>query len=341
MDTAARCTTAGQHAGRAAGKDHPTRPTHHQPLGRVRGSARVGGVSRRRVRRHRGYTDAVRSDDYFIKMPVTPTDPWGPRSELILKLDLIEALRVGSIQGVDDLDAAIGLAMLVHEELESFGTSGGERVTDAQMSVSLRSLHAVLKRLDVAFSLPFRDLSTFHSYWVRVGAKGSYQARRDLLEALFEPLHAGLHRLEERAFEAVLAEPVSPHGATGWPKVDREVEELRKRFRQGTTPQDYRAVGTHAVGVIEALSRTVYNPVKHLREGEVEPPVDKSKQRLERVVDEAAPGHANAEVRGLARKAIELAQSVKHSETPTRRDAGIAADACVLLANILRRLADD
>ncbi len=277
-------------------------------------------------------------------MPVAPTDhtdPWSPRSELILKLDLIEALRAGSIEDVDDLDAAVGLSMLVHEELTSFGTSGGERVTNAQMSDCLRSLHAVLKRLDVAFSLPFRDLSTFHSHWVRVGAKGSYQARRDLLESLFEPLHAGLHRLEERAFEAALAGPVSPHGATGWAKVDREVEELRKRFRQGTTPQDYRAVGTHTIGVIEALSRTVYNPAKHLREGELEPPVAKSKHRLERFVDDAAPGPANAEVRGLARKTIELAHTVKHSETPTRRDAGIAADACVLLANILRRLADD
>jgi len=31
---------------------------------------------------------------------------------------------------------------------------------------------------------------------------------------------------------------------------------------------------------------------------------------------------------------------VKHRTTPTRRDAGIAADAVILLANILRRLAE-
>jgi hypothetical protein len=40
----------------------------------------------------------------------------------------------------------------------------------------------------------------------------------------------------------------------------------------------------------------------------------------------------------VANKIIELAHGVKHSATPTRREAGIAADAVILLANILRRV---
>ena len=52
----------------------------------------------------------------------------------------------------------------------------------------------------------------------------------------------------------------------------------------------------------------------------------------------AMPRVRNEEVRGLVNKAIELAHRVKHSETPTRRDAGVSADAVILLANILRRL---
>ena len=35
------------------------------------------------------------------------------------------------------------------------------------------------------------------------------------------------------------------------------------------------------------------------------------------------------------------AQHIKHSETPTRREAGIAADAVIQLANLLRRLDED
>ena len=151
-------------------------------------------------------------------------------------------------------------------------------------------------------------------------------------------MHARLIRLEDQAVEATLALPVSPHAGTGWPRVDDEVRELHRRFQSSTTPQDCRAVGTHCVGVLEALGRTVYDPARHLRDGETPPAPDKSKQRLGRYIEDAVPGTKNEEVRGLASKAVELAHRIKHSETPTRRDAGIAADAVILVANILKRL---
>jgi hypothetical protein len=43
-------------------------------------------------------------------------------------------------------------------------------------------------------------------------------------------------------------------------------------------------------------------------------------------------------MRKFARATIELAQAVKHRGTPTRTEAGIVADAVILLANMLRRL---
>jgi hypothetical protein len=38
---------------------------------------------------------------------------------------------------------------------------------------------------------------------------------------------------------------------------------------------------------------------------------------------------------------IEMAQEVKHRSTRNRREAGIAADSVILLANILRRLDEE
>jgi hypothetical protein len=52
-------------------------------------------------------------------------------------------------------------------------------------------------------------------------------------------------------------------------------------------------------------------------------------------------GKDNEAIRGLVVKAIELAHSVKHSTEPTRREAGIVADAVIMLANILRRVDQD
>jgi hypothetical protein len=120
--------------------------------------------------------------------------------------------------------------------------------------------------------------------------------------------------------------------------VDIEISELRRHYNSARTPQDYRAVGLDCVAVTEALSALVYHPGRHLRAGEKEPPIAKTKQRIERFIEESAPGPNDAVLRKLARAAIEYAQHVKHSETPTRREAGIAADAVIQLANILRRL---
>jgi hypothetical protein len=92
------------------------------------------------------------------------------------------------------------------------------------------------------------------------------------------------------------------------------------------------------VTITEALSRQVYDHAVHTPEGEPQPAEAKTKLRLERYVQDKLPGAANAELRKLSRAAIELAEAVKHSRTPDRTNAGVAADAVILLANILRRL---
>jgi murein L,D-transpeptidase YcbB/YkuD len=127
----------------------------------------------------------------------------------------------------------------------------------------------------------------------------------------------------------------------GWPAVDEEVKELRRHFHSAQTVQDYRNIGNDCVAVLEALSATVYDLTRHLRPGETEPAVAQTKQRLERYADVALPGAGNAEIRALVKKTIEFAQAVKHNPDGTRARAGIAADAVIQLANILRRLADN
>jgi hypothetical protein len=251
--------------------------------------------------------------------------------------EFLDELRRKPAAGRDDLEVGIALAQLVHDELESYGTNGHQRLDEQQIALAIRALNAVLKRLGVQFELPYRNFSTFRTFWIRNDCGGSWQARRDLLDERFEPLHHRLMRLEETTLEA-LANPVSPRAETGWPAVDEEIKELRRRFQSSTTAQDYRAVGTHCVGVLDALSRTVYHPSRHLREGETVPPPDKSKQRIGRYIEDTLAGPEHEDLRALTNKAIEFAHHVKHSSTPTRREAGIAADAVILLANILRRL---
>jgi hypothetical protein len=57
-------------------------------------------------------------------------------------------------------------------------------------------------------------------------------------------------------------QPARPLTTLSGVEPDNEIKELRRRFSTASTPQDYRAVGSHCVGVLEALSRTVYDPTK-------------------------------------------------------------------------------
>lgn len=282
----------------------------------------------------------VTPDDFFKTQVVDHGDGFPPYEKQLLDRQPLEQLRSGPLRERGDLTVAIALAQLAHQEFESYGTDSSERITDTDAQLVLRALRSCLRRLGIDLSLPWRDLTTFRSHWLRNGCSGSWQARRDLLESFFEPIHRQLYELEEREFQAELADAVSPHAGTGWQKVDVEMDALRRRFRQATTPQDYRAVGTHCVGVLEAISRTVYDPQTHLLPGEDEPPVDRTKQRIGRYVEVELSGKAHESLRGVVTKTIVLAHEIKHRETPGRREAGVAADAVILLANILRRLAE-
>ena len=253
--------------------------------------------------------------------------------------DLARQLRRGPLEAADDVEAAVALARLVHDDLEAFGTGGGEQLSQEELREALLALRAVVDRIGIdGFAVPFRDYGTFKSYWLRNEGYGSWQARRDLLADIFDGLHDQLAALESRELTSSLTEPVSPRGRTGWARIDAEITGLRRHFQGARSPQDYRNVGNDCVIVTEALSRQLYDSEVHLRAGETEPPVGNTKQRLDRFVDDAAAGSENAALRKLAKASIELAQEVKHRDTPGRREAGVAADSVILLANLLRRL---
>ena len=293
-----------------------------------------------RKRRRSWELRPMRPDDFFVEDQHVSHELWGLAGATSRSLDLplLTALRRGPSEGRDDIEVAVGLARLVHDELEKFGTGGGEELTDHQIRDALVTLHVVLRRVGIPFDLPFRDYGTFKSHWKRNNCTDSYQKRRDMLNELFGPLHDRLVELETRTLSSTLAQPISPHPVTGWARVDAEVAELRRHFQNARTEQDYRNVGNDCVILTEELSRQVYDPKLHLRAGEEEPAVDKTKNRIGRYIEDTVSGPENAELRRLARAAIEFAQRVKHSPTSTRREAGIAADTVILLANILRRL---
>lgn len=86
------------------------------------------------------------------------------------------------------------------------------------------------------------------------------------------------------------AEAVSPHTKIRWPKLDVELTESRRRFCSAATTQDHRDVGNRSFAVLEAISRTVYDPEFHVRDGETELSPGKTKLRISRYVEDSRRG---------------------------------------------------
>ena len=258
-----------------------------------------------------------------------------------LNEDFLRQIQLSPSPRFPDVEVCVALARLAHDEYEKFGTDISHRLSNDQSRIVLRTLRTVLARIGVTeFSPDFSDFSTFKTFWNRNKGYGSWQARRDMLNDAFNPLHETLADMELNSLTSTLAQPITTHKRTGWSRVDAEIAELRRHFTISKTEQDYRNIGNDCVIVIEALSSELYDKSKHLRTGEEEPPVTNTKQRLDRYVEVSLVGSENAELRKLIKASIELAQAVKHRTTPTRKEAGISADSVILMANLLRRLAE-
>jgi hypothetical protein len=135
---------------------------------------------------------------------VTPSDfftwvefPDLDGSRRVLDVDLVDSFRLRPRSDITDLEAAYGLAQIARDELVAYGTGKNNGLNDEGVSIVLRTLRAVLKRLGVSFNPPFRDFARFRDYWISVGMDGSYAARRNYLNDLFEPIFSRLEQLED------------------------------------------------------------------------------------------------------------------------------------------------
>ncbi|MFI6401476.1 hypothetical protein [Streptomyces sp. NPDC050548] len=128
-------------------------------------------------------------------------DPWNVQARIseVFNAELVNKLRQGPVDQVDDLEAAYALTQLASEELEAYGTDSSNKLDDEQSSLLLRTLRVLLKRQDIEFSPPFRNFTGFRGYWSSQGMSGGggWAARRGYVNELFTPILGKLEELED------------------------------------------------------------------------------------------------------------------------------------------------
>lgn len=252
----------------------------------------------------------------------------------LLNTDLVAQLGRAGSRTASDTSIAVALADLAHDDLVAKATHGNTSLTSKQLGIVLSALRQVLNRLGVQWTLPFRDHDSFEGYYRRenLTGSGSWSARRGRLHELFEPLRQELaHRVDVEGVDEVidLEEP----GPT-WASLEEDIEQMRRHFRDARSRAGYRNVGNDAVHILEGLSAVAYDAAQQLRSGEVEPPVAQTKNRLTRVIEVETGSTSLADA---VRALITLTQSVKHDPDSDRVKAGAAADAAVLVVNMVKR----
>jgi very-short-patch-repair endonuclease len=138
--------------------------------------------------------------DFFIQIP---DSGWTMRDEFNSKL--AQQLRQGELEDHSDLAAGYVLARLMKSELTAYGTDQSQKLGDEESALALRTLKAVMRRLDVPLDLPFSDFDGWHGYWSAQGMThdGSWAMRRGYINELFTPVLAKLEELEDSASDTL------------------------------------------------------------------------------------------------------------------------------------------
>lgn len=286
------------------------------------------------------------NQDDFYKYEMTQ-NPFGMEEERKTGLNtvLIDEIINKRYTRTFDLEALNIMLNILKSELVSFANAGDNIMSDDELRFFIKSIRIILKRHNFTdLKLPFSSFSEFYDDWRAHGytGNGSWEVRRryvaDLLNGNIGEIRKSLDDILLDILVTPLSEPVP---LDNWEHILSEVEELRVRFSSARTPQDFSAVGTACVRIIEGISRVVYVHDIHGAEGYDEPSVAKTDIRIGQIITVGLGGSTNEELRSLARSCSAAAHKVKHSTTPNALQAGIACDAVILLCSIINRIENE
>jgi hypothetical protein len=203
--------------------------------------------------------------------------------------------------------------------------TGGPRIADVNENFQSRyaRIASELARRRIENPLPYGDLWDWYGRW-RTGDLPTYQSRRMYLADLFSPL---INRIRTGR-----PDDFAP---TGWPRVDRTVDEIRQRLATAAMEEQYQAVGLLCREVLISTAQAVHEPARHPPVDGKTPSATDAKRMLEAYVAAELSGQGNEESRKHVRSALDLALALQHRRTAGFRDAAMCVEATTAVVNII------
>jgi len=203
--------------------------------------------------------------------------------------------------------------------------TGGLRIQDAnaEFEAYASALSAELIRRGIPNPLGFDDLWVWHGLWSS-GDMPKYAPRRVYVNNLFEPL-----------IKQIKNPTMTSYQPTGWERVDRNADEIRKRFVEARTEEQYQAVGLLCREALISTAQAVFDPNLHPTLDGKEASDTDAKRMLEAYIPVALLGSANDFLRKHSRASLDLAVHLQHRRTASFREAALCVEATTTVINTI------
>ena len=184
-----------------------------------------------------------------------------------------------------------------------------------------------LVRLRLDDPNPYKDLWDWYERWSS-GDLPTYKSRRQYLRELFAPVLDQLGQMEAGLPPAPQREP------TGWERVDRGLDKMRRQLSSAREEEDFQTVGLLGREVLISLAQAVFDPLKHQALDGVKPSDSDANRMLSAFIESELGGQSNEALRKHAKASLGLAVALQHRRSANFRMAALCAEATASVVNI-------
>ncbi len=223
---------------------------------------------------------------------------------------------------IREIECQRGLMMAV--------ATGGPRIetVNPEYLARRRRIQAELDTRGLVDPIPYWDLWAWYGKWSS-GDLPTYQSRREYISGLCQPLLERIGAGAGPAAARVFEEP------TGWPRADRDLQEMRRLLEQAQTEPQFQAVGLFSREILITVAQMVFDSARHHTPDGVIPSATDAKRMLEAFLTSELQGEPNEATRRHARAALDVANDLQHRRTATFRSAALCAEATTSVVNLI------
>ena len=137
-------------------------------------------------------------------------------------------------------------------------STGGPRIeaVNPRYKETYSYLTERLEEIGLSNPNPYADLWDWYGKWSS-GDLPTYRSRRDYVRNLLGPIVDHIRKGSQLRRVEVAVEP------TGWSRVDRGLDEARRRLEEASTEEQFQAVGLFCREVLTSLAQAIYDPSRH------------------------------------------------------------------------------